>query len=62
MYVDHEKSYPYRNRVLTYKRGKRDKGNKCIVYLAPMEGHCQWAWPVLQSLSVVLLRWLCEDL
>jgi len=26
-----------------------------------MEGHCQGAWPVLQYLSGVLLRWLRED-
>jgi len=31
-------------------------------HIAPMEGHCQWAWPVAQYLSGVLLRWLGEEL
>ena len=39
----------------------RKKQNNRFVYLAPREGHCQRAWPVLQYLSVVLLRWLRED-
>ena len=26
-----------------------------------MEGHYQWAWPVPQYLSGLLLRWLRED-
>jgi len=31
-------------------------------YLAPMEGHCQWAWPMPQYLSSLLLRWLYKEL
>jgi len=32
-----------------------------VVYLAPQEGHCQRAWPVLQYPSVALLKWVRED-
>jgi len=39
-----------------------DKESRDIGYLAPMEGHYQWAWPVPQYLNVVLLRWLYEEL
>jgi hypothetical protein len=39
-----------------------DRGYAQELYLAPMEGHCQRAGPVPQCPSVVLLRWLREEL
>ena len=56
------RSSEYRKRVLGYEYRIIDEGSRCVRYSAPMEGHSQWAWPVPQYLSGVLLRWLCEEL